>query len=153
MKCDMCGSEGKLYKAIIENAELSVCQECSKFGKVIGVIKQEIPKERKKVSIPKNEEPQTETMQMIVNDYAEKIKKKRESLGLKQEEFAKKIKEKESLIQKIETGHFEPPIELAKKIERFLKIRLVEEYEEKHETLKGTKTDSFTLGNFIKRRK
>ena len=153
MICDMCGSEGKLYKAIIEGAQLNVCQECSKFGRVIGVIKQETPKERKKVSIPTNEGPQTETMQIIVSDYAEKIKKKRETLGLKQEEFAKKINEKESLVHNVESGRYEPSIELAKKIERFLKIKLIEDYEEKHETLKGTKTDSFTLGSFIKTRK
>ena len=155
MICDMCGSEGKLYKAIIEGAQLNVCQECSKFGKVIGVIKQEAPRKIKSKigTIDENKEPQTETMQIIVSDYAEKIKKKRETLGLKQEEFAKKINEKESLVHNVESGRYEPSIELAKKIERFLKIKLIEDYEEKHETLKGTKTDSFILGNFIKTRK
>ena len=149
----MCGSGGKLYKAIIEGAQLNVCQECSKFGKVIGVIKQEIPKEKKKIDIPKNEEPQSEVMQIIVKDYAEKIKKKRENLGLKQEEFAKKISEKESLVHNLESGRYEPSIDLAKKIERFLKIKLIEDYEDKYEKTKGTKTDSFTLGDFVKVRK
>lgn len=83
----MCGSEGKLYQAVIEDAELNVCHECSKFGKVIGVVKQnEVDKEVLKVS----KEPKIEIMEIIVQDYAEKIRKKRESLGLKQEELAKK---------------------------------------------------------------
>jgi len=149
----MCGSEGTLYKAIVEGAQLSVCHECSRFGKVIGVIKQEIPKERKKASISKNEEPQIEAMQIIVNDYAEQIKRGRESLGLKQEDFAKRINAKESLIQKIESGHFEPSIGLAKTIEKFLKIKLIEDYEEKHEKQASSKTDSFTIGDFIKVKK
>ena len=145
----MCGSSGKLYKALVEGAELNLCRECSKFGKVIGTVKQnEDKKLTTKASI--NKEPQKEITQIIVSDYAEKIKKKRESLSLKQEEFAKKINEKGSLIQKIESGHFEPSIELAKKIQSFLKIKLVEGYEEKHGKQIKSKTDSFTIGDFIK---
>jgi len=150
MKCDMCGSEGKLYKAVIEDAELNVCHECSKFGKVTGVIEQE---KQNEMTAKSSDKPETEIMKIIVEDYASKIRKKRESLGLKQEEFAKKISEKESLIQKIESGHFEPSIGLAKKIASFLKIRLVEEYEEKHEKQVQSKTNSFTLGDFIKKNK
>ena len=150
MKCDMCGSNGKLYKAIIEDAELGVCHECSKFGKVTGVVEQ-IPD--KTIQKDAKREPESEVMDIIIDGYAEKIRKKRESLGLKQEEFAKKINEKESLVQKIESGHFEPSINLAKKIGRFLKIRLVEDYKESHEKQTKTKTDSFTIGDIIKTKK
>ena len=151
----MCGSSGKLYKAIVEGAELTVCHDCSKFGRVTGVIKQEVSRKSKpKIDATyENKEPQKEIMQIIVGNYAEKIKRKRESLGLKQEEFAKKINEKESLIQKIESGHFEPSIELAKKIEKFLRIKLIEEHEEKHEKQTKSKTDSFTIGDLIKIKK
>ena len=145
----MCGSIGKLYKTIVEDAQLNICHECSKLGKVIGVIKQD----NIKIEVPRNEYSQPETMQIIVNDYAEKIKRKRESLGLKQEDFAKKINEKESLIQKIESGHFEPSIVLAKKIGNFLKIKLIEDYQEEQEKQTKTKTGSFTIGDFIKIKK
>lgn len=145
----MCGSIGKLYKTIVEDAQLNVCHECSKLGKVIDVIKQD----NMKIEVPRNEYSQPETMQIIVNDYAEKIKRKRESLGLKQEDFAKKINEKESLIQKIESGHFEPSIVLAKKIGNFLKIKLIEDYQEEQEKQTKTKTGSFTIGDFIKIKK
>jgi putative transcription factor len=151
MICDMCGSSGKLYKAIIEGAELTVCQNCSKFGKVISVVRQEIPKEIKATKKSKEQEP--EIMEVVVNDYAEKIRKKRESLGLKQEEFAKKINEKESLVQKMESGHFEPSIGLAKKIQRFLRIRLIEERKDEYEKQKPVKTGAFTIGDLIKIKK
>lgn len=148
--CDMCGSPGKLFKTIVESTELSVCQECSRFGKVVGVIEQSTARTAAKAE---SEEPETEVMELLVEDYAEKIRKKRESLGLNQEEFAKKLNEKESLIQKIESGHFEPSIGLAKRIGKVLQLRLVEEYEEKHTNQKGSKTDAFTIGDFIKIRK
>ena len=144
----MCGGPGKLYEAIIEDAELKVCHECSKFGKVTGVVKQD---ESSETSLKnKNKETKTEVMEIVVNDYAEKIRKKRESLGLNQKEFAKKANEKESLIQKIESGHFEPSLGLAKKISGLLKIRLIEKYEETHEPQSRTKTDAFTIGDLIK---
>lgn len=152
MKCDMCGSEGRLYKAIIEGAQLNVCHECSKFGKVIGIIEQKASCQEK-TRQNEAQEPQKEVMDIVIGDYAEKIKRKREQLGLKQEEFAKKINEKESLIQNIESGRYEPPIGLAKKIQGFLKIRLVEEHEEMHEMKKETKTNAFTIGDFIKIKK
>jgi len=143
----MCGSNGKLYETIIEDAQLKVCHECSKFGKVTGIVEQ---KQADKVI---ENSQQIEVMEIIVEDYAEKIRKKRESLGLKQEEFAKKISEKESLIQKIESGHLEPSLGLAKKIGSFLKIKLIEEHEETHEKQSKTKTGSFTIGDFIKIKK
>jgi len=142
----MCGSEGKLFKTIIEDAQLKVCHECSKFGKVTGIVEQ---KQEDKVI---ESAPQIEVMEILVEGYAEKIRKKRESLGLKQEEFAKKISEKESLIQKIESGHLEPSIGFAKKISSFLKIKLTEEHQEMHEKQAETKTNTFTISDFIKKK-
>ena len=143
----MCGASGKLYKTIVEEAELSLCENCSKFGKVVSVVKEDNTNVN---STKVYTEPATETMDILVEDYAEKIRKKRGSLGLNQKEFAKKINEKESLIQKIESGHFEPSIDLAKKIESFLKIRLIEEYKEMYEKQAQTKSESFTIGDIIK---
>src|SRR3989338_1646148 len=148
MLCDMCGNPGKLFKTIVEGTELSVCKECSRFGKVVGFIELTRP-----IAKAKSEEPKTEVMELLVEDYAEKIRKKRESLGLNQKEFAKKLNEKESLVQKIESGHFEPSIGLAKKISRILQIKLVEEYEERHEKQPRPKVEGFTLGDFIKIKK
>ena len=141
----MCGSPGKLFKAIVEGAELNVCQECSRFGKVVGVVEQRQLNYAK--AIPKEAE---ELIDILVEGYQEKIRKQRELLGLNQKDFAKMLNEKESLIQKIESGHFEPSIGLAKKIQGFLKIRLVEDYKEEAKKPAKTRTDTFTIGDFIK---
>jgi putative transcription factor len=141
----MCGSGGELYTANVEGAELTVCENCKKFGGVITKIRQ--------AHLPTTKTPvvaEEEKIQIIVDDYFEKIRKRRADLGLRQKELAKKINEKESVIQKIESGHFEPSLELAKKIERFLKITIVEEYKENFEAQKASKTDNFTIGDFIK---
>ena len=156
--CDMCGSEGRLYSTDVEGTRLNVCQNCSKFGKVVRNVhdKKFLEKIEKKWEKERKSRPllsKEELVQSVVEDYAELIKAKRESLGMKQEDFAKKINEKESIIHKIETGHFEPSIKLARKIERFLRIKLIEQQSSEEVKMEKTQSGSFTLGDFIKTKK
>jgi len=76
---------------------------------------------------------------------------KREGLGLKQKELAEKIAEKEALVHKLETGIVEPSIKIAKKLEKFLKIKLVEEQEQTAESFISPKREGYTLGDFLKK--
>lgn len=156
MQCDMCGKETNLSIALIEGTEMQVCDQCAKFGKTIKRIEPE-PKIRKRRRKKKEElgevmkeRPKKEVIQIINPDYGNIIKQKRESIGLKQEEFAKKINEKISLIHKVEIGNFEPSIALARKIERFLKVKLIEQYEEEHGKLRKIESDKLTIGDLLK---
>ncbi len=152
MDCDMCGAKTKLFRTAIESTEMNVCRDCSRFGKVIGEIKEELPlkkiREEKRTS-----QPEVELFQVIAEDYAEKIKNGREKMGLTQKDFAKKLSEKESIIHKMETGSFEPNINLTRKLEKFLKIRLIEQHEEIHKKGTASKSDSLTIGDLIKIKK
>ncbi len=152
MICDMCSAKGRLYKVKVEGAELTLCKDCSKFGEVIGQVQQESESFNKKQKTIINEGP--ELIEILSEDYADKIKKKRESLGLSQKDFAEKLNEKESIIQKLENWHLEPSIDLAKKIEKSLGLKILEQYEEKHEKQnnKGS-MGTFTIGDFIKIKK
>jgi len=151
MQCDLCGAKTEnLFRAIVEGTELNVCKDCAKYGKVIE--KRPVKVEEKR-QFTKPAEPEKEIIQVIVLDFAQRIKNKRESIGLKQKEFAKKISEKESLIHNLETGSFKPSISLAVKLEKFLKIKLVEEYEEEHKKSSEIKTEGFTVGDLIKIKK
>jgi|SRR3989338_4596246 len=150
MKCDMCSSSGKLFRAEIEGAVLSVCGKCSEFGKVLGQISQPDSDYREE---KKSKEHNPEVIDIIVEGYAEVIRKKREQMGLTQKDFAKNINEKESLIQQLESGNFRPGIELARKLQKALGIKLIEEYEQKPEKLSATRSEGFTLGDFIKAKK
>ncbi len=144
MGCDMCGRQAELYRAVIEDVELNVCESCAKFGKVVGRREAEL-KPGKRFS-----EQKSEKMELIVDNFSGLIKKKREDLKLTQKEFAQKINEKESVIHKIETGGLEPSLALARKLEKMLKIKLVEEHEEVHEKAQKNREEGFTIGDFIK---
>ncbi len=148
INCDLCGRiEERLNRALVEGVELNVCSACSKFGKVLAPVKKFVPK------IPARKEPveeKEEKIELLVEGYSDIIKKKREAIGLTQKDFAKKINEKESIVHKIEVGAFEPSLALAKKLEKELGVKLIEEHEEKHETFKRKKEEGFTLGDFIK---
>ena len=147
MNCDMCGKyEERLFRTLIEDVELNVCSACSRFGKVIraiGMPAKVLPKKA-------YEEEKEEKIALIVEGYADLIKRAREEKNIGQGDFALKLNEKESTMHKIETGHLEPNMALARKLEKFLGIKLVEEIEEKHEKSKRKENVGFTLGDFIK---
>jgi putative transcription factor len=140
----MCGTDTKTFPALIEGVELNVCQNCSSFGQLI---KKQQPLREQRVE--KNIRPQREIIQAIREDYSNIIRDKREKLGLKQQEFAKFLSEKESLIHKIESGTYVPSIELARKIERQLGIPLVEEKEVTPQHI-TSKKETFTIGDVVK---
>ena len=149
INCDLCGKvDERLNRALIENVELNVCSACSKFGKVTAPVHRPSAKEQHRQY--KQREAKKEKIEILVDNYADLIKKRRESMGLTQKDFANRINEKESTIHKIETGNFIPTLLLAKKLEKTLGIKLIEEYMEKHEFLKKRKDEGFTLGDFIK---
>ncbi len=154
--CDMCSSPDVSYKIEVEGTLLNVCEKCSSFGRIVGKIKKPEPVQKKKPQLKIQEEAkpkkETETVQMIVANYSTLIKSAREKLGLKQEEVAKKIAEKESTIHKLESRIIKPNLELARKLERFLKIKVIEEVEIESpvndDKRKGS--DALTLGDLIK---
>jgi putative transcription factor len=148
--CDMCGAEGYLVRALIEGTELNVCKNCAAYGKVLGRAKT-VAKSAPAKTPTAPAEPQM--IEIVVDEYPEILKAAREKLGIKQEELAKKISEKESVVHHMENGEFKPPIPLAKKLERFLHVKLVEQYKDAEDYKSGAKIDTVTLGDFIKIRK
>lgn len=147
----MCGKESQVFKAIIEGAEMTVCKGCAKYGKVLRVIRP-APKRAKIKQKAMPVRPEKEIIEMIVSNCSSIIKRAREQRTLTQEQVAKMLNEKESLIQKVESGNIKPSIMLARKLERFLRIKLVEQHEETFGKLKGAggKGDALTIGDLIK---
>ncbi len=148
MRCDMCGSEEQLFNTKLEGAEMQVCKSCSNYGEVISKVTK--AKEKKEDKSEVREEPERSKVITVIKDgYPEMIKSERESRGLKQEEMAHKIGEKESVIHHLETGRMEPSIDLARKVEKFLDIELVDEYEEKLEREQKSTSKSMTIGDMV----
>lgn len=152
MQCDMCGKETGLIHALIEGSELDVCETCIKFGKPmprprkIEIVPRLAPKSLPR-PVLKSNSPQYYLA--VADNYADIIRQKRDSLGLKQEDLAKLINEKSSLLQKVESNHFKPNLPLARKLESFLKIKLIEQKEEEDVKADNRKSDGMTIGDLI----
>ena len=72
-------------------------------------------------------------------------------MGLKQKELAKMLAEKESVIHKLESGNIEPSLNLARKLERQLRIKIIEQHElgkEDNHKYKSKRT-VLTIGDLI----
>ncbi len=181
--CELCGAPifGRKYTVEIEGVELTVCPSC--YLKLVRSGKIKIPKKTKK-PVPgsqKTLEKKVESRKTssstkarrtfsynsskipldryeVVEDYAERIRSAREKLGLTRAELARKVQEREVTLGKIETGRLRPTLELARRLERILKIKLLEpivdsdlELEEFEEKPRG-KT-ALTLGDVAVLRK
>jgi len=131
MNCEICGNRivGRPTQVTIERTVLSVCQECSRFGtavdrKTASAIERAIPKPGPKKYVPKPVKKAQVEEFVLVDNFGEVIRKARESQNLTRDAFAHKLGEKESVIRRIEAGEMYPTADLAKRMERLLKIAL-----------------------------
>jgi putative transcription factor len=139
----MCGRQEATLSALVEGVELNVCQNCSRYGQILRKpVFAEAPKKKVVIDGPEI---------IIVENYAKLIKEKREDLGLSQEDFAKILNEKLSTFQNIESGHLKPDIKFAEKMKRMFGLILTKEIKKEPIKLDKPKTESFTLGDFIKK--
>ena len=90
----------------------------------------------------------------VVEDYAQRVRRAREKLGLTQKELAIKVKVGEKVIKRIEAGTLVPPIDLARRLERVLGVKLLEPVAEEYEEEPGQKGGDFylTLGDIAELR-
>ena len=146
----MCGKKGQMYNVEIEGARIVACESCAGHGKKINKIIVQEPKKEKPKREQAIQEKEEEPVIIVVENYNVLIKNKREKLGLKQEELAKAINEKESLIQQIETKKIEPDTKTAEKLEKKLNIKLLELYKPPVITKNNSKEkEPVTLGDMI----
>ena len=93
-------------------------------------------------------------MDEVVQDYDDRIRTARESKGLTQEELAKQLNEKASLIRKLERGDVLPSDSVQRKLERELGIDLTMggSGDDDAEWSAGSSTSGTTLGDVVKRK-
>jgi len=148
--CEICGKKTEnLYLVLVGKAKLNVCESCKFIGKEIEKFpkpKVQIPKIEKRIKTPK---PLKEEISYVIReDYNLVIKNARERNGMSQDMLAAIVGEKLSTIKKIESGKIKPTLDLAKKIEKALKINLIEIEKQEKVELKGKK-DELTLGDIL----
>jgi putative transcription factor len=164
LNCDICGREiiGQAFKVTVEGAKVLVCDHCQTLGKPY---KEDHPVPnrprppvsprsnlRSPITLPvrrKTAELPRELDELdLADDFAERVRKHRTKLGISQEELARRVKQKLSVIQKIETGKITPDSRLCHELEHELKVKLLLPRDEE-ELPKATAPTSVTLGDII----
>ena len=149
MNCEMCGKETELFNATVEGVNMKVCKRCAGHGKILAKARPKVVPRRIQRSA-KPAQPEVEIVEVVFEDFAKRIRDARTKSGMTQKEFARKINEKESLLHKMETGGFKPSLPLAKKLEKVLKIILIEKREEEKLVMpKGKKGGALTIGDLL----
>ena len=133
-----------------------VCAKCAKLGSGYWEPK---PQRRAKKSIKhqptisfskrKQRTTVTETLE-LVSDFGQRVRQGREGLELSHEDLGRKIREKVSVLRKIESGKMVPDLVLAGKLEHTLKIKLrVPPSEPKVQPISSSKPRGTTLGDIV----
>jgi putative transcription factor len=156
-----------MRKVQIGGSILEVCNECARFG---DDTPRETPSEDLPVTGPAAAPPSPRTVASsaqrrprdalargemeLAEDYSKRISRARQRKGLTQEELAKQLNEKKSVISRLESGEMRPSDRLVKKLERALDIKLRERAEYQVEPAKKRITSGgVTLGDLIKMEK
>lgn len=158
-QCEICGAEisGAPQKIVIDRSTMEVCKSCARFGKPEDkwslVPKKMVPAERAfTVPRPKPRDHFKDLAEMVP-DFGRKIREAREGLGLSPEELGGRIKEKATLLKKIEREEISPEDGIRKKLEKELKIQLSDQASETR-VKSGSSGRGLTLGDIasIKRK-
>jgi len=157
----MCGYQGEnLRKAIVEGTFLLLCDKCVKFGEAIEIKQPPSALVEKRLAVTRTSRYASGQLagfkddEAVVRDYAVLIRRERERMGKTQEDVAKDLAEKVSVIQKIESGSIEPELKLAKKMEQYFRINIVRKLEGSSEEVETPSSgSSMTIGDIIKIKK
>jgi putative transcription factor len=128
--CEICGIQiiDHGERVFVEGNLLTVCKTCSKRGKP--------PNNQQNIQKRLSARPQKLVVSnkitfndptILVTNFSEIIRKSRMKQGLTHEQLGILIKERASLLRKIESGSLKPDEELIKKLERFFRIDLYTE--------------------------
>jgi putative transcription factor len=145
--CDICGKTPVRAQILVEGAKLLACARCMRSGKILHTFDEEGGAPAAAAAYaPAGESDE------ILEDYARIIHGARERAGLPLSVVAERIKEKESYLHAIEGGRLVPTIEVARKLEKELGIKLVEKSAPSIAASGAAGTRSFTpptLGDMV----
>ncbi len=156
MQCELCGKEtNELFLVLIEGTKLRVCKSCAKYGRVLSRVNAEkhVDSNEHKRRVKRSDTP--EPVYSFVDDFGKVVEDARLRKGWKQVELAKRLAIKESLLHKIETSDLEPSVDLARRIEKLLSVKILVEVPSDLSPMKSTSSSSsaLTLGDLVKVRK
>ena len=131
--CELCGrrvTDGK-KTVLIDGTIFNVCLPCSKRGKPYLPA---APSKKKAISTPTSKKTNTKIKMIddtiLSPEFGTLIREARMKKGLTHEQLGIQMNEKAMLLRKFEIGALKPDEILAKKLERFLGIKLYLSLEE-----------------------
>ena len=128
--CELCSNPLSLDKEtiIVDGVILNVCRKCSKRGKLVA--NEDVSRSSPKAKKRNRNQIEISDNTVLDEDYAEIIRHARTEKRLTHEQLASNIMEKSTLLRRLETGSLKPDENLARKLERFLGIKLYVAVEE-----------------------
>lgn len=164
MNCDVCGRQihGPPNRVIIEGAKMTACGSCARLGtpyeepKATRVGQPVVAQRPSRPTMPRpipsqpadKRAPRAVQELDLTENYPQIVQKARRKHELSQEDLAIKVKERLSIIQKIELGKMVPNMQLAKALEHVLRVKLlVPRSEHKVPKLPATPTREVTLAD------
>ena len=124
LSCDICGGKPIRAQILLEGAKLLACSRCMKGGKVIHYFRDEddVAREPPPPPMPRS----LGSGEEIIENWGDAIRKARQKKKLTIEQLAARIMEKGNYMHAIENGRIMPTVEVAKKLEKELDIKLIE---------------------------
>lgn len=162
MNCEICGSKiyGPSKRIILEGSKLLVCMKCSNLGEP-DVNTERYPSRTKRRTLGTPVRKRTGESRLpreveeleVAEDFPKMIKEAREKKKMSQQDLARTVKERLSIIQKIELGKMTPDLRISRALEHTLRIKLLlPKSEIPVETDKPDQT-GLTLGDVIQYKK
>jgi putative transcription factor len=108
---------------VVDGTVFNVCIACSKHGKPY-VPAQVAAKKKRPGAIKQQKKIGLADATVLTPDFARLIREARMTMGLTHEQLGMKMNEKAQLLRKFETGALKPDEIFAKKLERYLGIKL-----------------------------
>ena len=179
VQCEMCGTDtANPNRVKIEGAKLNVCDECTDFGTEVDTGSSSSSSTKYSTSSSddssstgagatntgasttsgggggRGRKPDMfDDIEELAQDFDDQIRQAREHAGLSQEDLAKDLNEKASLIRKLEQGEMLPTDETQAKLERTLDIDLsAGGSTDDADWESDSSTGEYTLGDVVERK-
>jgi putative transcription factor len=122
--CELCGHQTFEKKMmVVDGTVFNVCLACSKRGKPY--IMPQVPvKKKKPLTIKPQKRIGLADETILTPNFASLIREARMKMGLTHEQLGMKMNEKAQILKKFETGSLKPDEIFARKLERYLGIKL-----------------------------
>jgi putative transcription factor len=123
--CELCGHQTfEKRMVVVDGTVFNVCIACSKRGKPYVPPQIAIKKKKKPLAVKPQKKIELADETILTPNFARRIREARMKMGLTHEQLGMKMNEKAQLLKKLETGSLKPDEIFAKKLERYLGIKL-----------------------------